>query len=116
MSAAGVAAGLALAPRLSFASKGTIDWYTSSDTNILDFLTNTVKPAFESAHAGLKLNLVDAGDSAGIIAIGEREVAAKQGNADPQADYFESADALLPSSAIKAGVYANIKAAGYCRT
>ena len=46
MSAAGAAAGLALAPRISFAAPGTIDWYTSSDTNILDFWSNTIKPAF----------------------------------------------------------------------
>ncbi len=73
MSAAGAAAGLALAPRMSFAAAGTIDWYTSSDTNILDFWSNTIKPAFEAANPGLKLNLVDAGDGAGIIAIEQAE-------------------------------------------
>ncbi len=112
MSAAAATAGLAFAPRMGFAAEGTIDWYTSSDTNILDFWTNTVKPAFEAANPGIKLNLVDAGDGAGVIAIGERAIAAKQTNADPQADYFESADALLPAGAIKAGVYTNLKQAG----
>lgn len=112
ISAAGTAAGMALMPRLAFAEEGRIDWYTSSDTNILDFWTNTVRPAFEAANPGISINLVDGGDGAGIISIGERAMAAKQNNADPQADFFESADALLPSGAIEAGVYTNIKEAG----
>ncbi|MGI2035935.1 extracellular solute-binding protein [Rhizobium panacihumi] len=109
MSAAGAAVGLALAPRMSFAAKGTIDWYTGSDTNVLDFWANTVKPAFESANPGIKLNLVDAGDNSGILAIGERAIAAKQTGTDPQADFFEHSDPLLPAGAIDAGVYVNMK-------
>lgn len=112
ITAAGGVAGMALLPRMSFAAEGVIDWYTSSDTNILDFWANTVKPAFEAANPGITLNLVDAGDGAGIIAIGERAMAAKEQGADPQADFFESGDALLPSGAIEAGVYTNIKEAG----
>ena len=112
MLAAGTAAGALMLPRMSFGAEGVSDWYTSSDSNILDFWTNTVKPAFEAANPGLSINLVDAGDGAGIIAIGERAIAAKQTNTDPQADYFESADALLPSGAIEAGIYVNIKEAG----
>ncbi|MFD2649724.1 extracellular solute-binding protein [Devosia albogilva] len=112
ISAAGGLAGLTLLPRLSIAAEGVIDWYTSSDSNILDFWTNTVKPAFEAANPDITLNLVDAGDGAGIIAIGERAIAAKQTNTDPQADFFESGDALLPAGAIEAGVYTNIKEAG----
>jgi putative spermidine/putrescine transport system substrate-binding protein len=112
ISAAGAAAGMALLPRMSFAAEGVIDWYTSSDSNILDFWTNTVKPAFEAANPGISINLVDAGDGAGVIAIGERAIAAKQTNTDPQADFFESADPLLPSGAIEAGIYVNMKEAG----
>ncbi|ODT80211.1 MAG: ABC transporter substrate-binding protein [Pelagibacterium sp. SCN 64-44] len=112
ISAAGTLAGMAVLPRMSFAAEGMIDWYTSSDSNILDFWTNTVKPAFEAANPGISINLVDAGDGAGIIAIGERAMAAKQTGADPQADFFESADPLLPSGAIDAGIYVNIKEAG----
>ena len=112
MSAAGVAAGLAIAPRVTFAAKGTIDWYTGSDTNVLDFWANTVKPAFEAANPGIKLNLVDAGDNSGILAIGERAIAAKQTGTDPQADYFEHSDPLLPAGAIDAGIYVNIAKAG----
>ncbi|MDS7594821.1 extracellular solute-binding protein [Agrobacterium tumefaciens] len=112
ISAAGAAAGFALAPRMSFAAQGTIDWYTGSDTNVLDFWTNTVKPAFEAAHAGIKLNLVDAGDNAGILAIADRAIAAKQTGTDPQADYFEHSDPLLPAGAIDAGIYVNLAKAG----
>jgi putative spermidine/putrescine transport system substrate-binding protein len=112
MTSAAAAAGMAILPRMSFAAEGVIDWYTSSDSNILDFWTNTIKPAFEAAHPGVTINLVDAGDGSGIIAIGERSIAAKETGTDPQADYFESADADLPGNAVQAGIYTNIKEAG----
>ena len=112
ISAAGTAAGMVLLPSLSFGEEGRIDWYTSSDSNILDFWANTIKPAFEAANPGITINLVDAGDGAGIIAIGERAIAAKKQGADPQADFFESGTAQLPAGAIEAGVYVNMKEAG----
>ena len=95
MLAAGTAAGALMLPRMSFGAEGTIDWYTSSDSNILDFWTNTVKPAFEAANPGIGLNLVDAGDGAGIIAVGERAIADKQTGTDPQAAFFDSGPARL---------------------
>lgn len=112
ISAAGTVAGMAILPRMSFAAEGVIDWYTSSDSNILDFWTNTVKPAFEAANPGISINLVDAGDGAGINAIAERAIAAKQSGADPQADYFETHDPNQPNGAIDAGIYVNMKEAG----
>jgi putative spermidine/putrescine transport system substrate-binding protein len=112
ITAAGASAGMVLLPRMAFAAPGVIDWYTSSDTNILDFWTNVVKPKFEAANAGITLNLVDAGDAAGQTAIAERALAAMQTSTDPQADYFESADPRLPAGAIEAGLYVNIKEAG----
>jgi putative spermidine/putrescine transport system substrate-binding protein len=112
LSVGGTAAGMVLLPRMAFAEAGKIDWYTSSDQNILDFWTNIVKPKFEAANAGVTLNLVDAGDAAGQTAIAERAVAAMQTNTDPQADYVESADPRLPAGAIEAGLYVNIKEAG----
>ena len=63
----GSAAGVVLLP--SFASRGPanrIDWYTSSDTNVLDFWSNFVKPKFEAAHPGITMNLVDGGDGGGL--------------------------------------------------
>jgi putative spermidine/putrescine transport system substrate-binding protein len=108
----GAAAGLAVLPRLAHAEAGRIDWYTSSDQNVLDFWTNFVKPPFEAANPGVTLNLVDAGDAPGNIAIGERALAALQNDADPQADYFENYDPRLPAGGIEAGLFVNMKEAG----
>jgi len=112
LSVGGAAAGMVLLPRLAFAEAGKIDWYTSSDQNILDFWTNVVKPKFEAANPGVTLNLVDAGDGPGNIAIGERALAALAAKADPQADYFEAYDPRLPDGAIDAGLFVNMKEAG----
>jgi putative spermidine/putrescine transport system substrate-binding protein len=112
ISVAGVTAGAVLLPPMAFAEAGKIDWYTSSDQNILDFWTNIVKPKFEAANPGVTLNLVDAGDASGQTAIAERALAAMASKADPQADYFESADPRLPAGGIDAGLYVNIKEAG----
>lgn len=112
MATGGTAAGLMIAPGLAFAEAGRIDWYTSSDQNVLDFWTNFVKPPFEAANPGMTLNLVDAGDGPGNIAIGERALAALSSGTDPQADYFESYDPRLPSGAIDAGLWVNLKEAG----
>lgn len=112
MIAAGAAAGAAMLPRIAFAEEGRIDWYTDSDSNILDFWTNTVKPAFESANPGTTINLVDAGDGAGSRAIAERALAALQTNTDPQADMMESHDAEIPEGAIEAGLWVNVREAG----
>ncbi|RYG85910.1 MAG: extracellular solute-binding protein [Alphaproteobacteria bacterium] len=112
LSVGGAAAGMVLLPRMAFAEAGRIDWYTSSDQNVLDFWTNVVQPKFEAANPGVTLNLVDAGDGPGNIAIGERALAALSGKADPQADYFESYDPRLPAGAIDAGLFVNMKEAG----
>ncbi len=108
----GAAAGMVLLPQLAMADAGRIDWYTGSDQNILDFWTNIVQPKFEAANPGITLNLVDAGDNAGLQAIADRAVAAMSSSADPQADYFETFDPRLPKGAMEAGLYVNIKEAG----
>jgi putative spermidine/putrescine transport system substrate-binding protein len=105
MISAGAAAGLTMLPKMAFAEANKIDWYTSSDQNIIDFWTNIVKPKFEAANPGITINLVDAGDSAGLQAIEARAVAALASKADPQADFFEGSDARLPPGALEAGVY-----------
>src|SRR5690606_40990114 len=89
----------ALLPRSVFAAEGRIDWYTSSDQNILDFWTNVVAPKFEAANPGVTINLVDGGDNSGLQAIAERGLAALGSNADPQADFFEGFDARQPVGA-----------------
>jgi putative spermidine/putrescine transport system substrate-binding protein len=94
-------------PKVAFAEAGTIDWYTNSDTNILDFWTNTVAPKFEVANPGLKLNIVDAGD--GMDAITQRALAALETKTDPKADFIEQGDPLSPKGAMEAGLYANLK-------
>lgn len=98
-------AGATMLPTFAFAKEGQIDWYTSSDQNITDFWTNIVKPKFEAANPGITLNLVDAGDSAGLQAIEARALAAMSAKADPQADFFEGSEARLPPGALEAGLY-----------
>jgi putative spermidine/putrescine transport system substrate-binding protein len=105
ISAAAAAAGSTLLPKLAFAEANRIDWYTSSDQNIIDFWTNIVKPKFEAANAGVTINLVDGGDSAGLQAIEARALAALASKADPQADFFEGSEARLPPGALDAGLY-----------
>jgi len=112
LSVGGAAAGMVLLPRMAFAAPGTIDWYTSSDQNILDFWTNVVKPKFEAANPDVKLNLVDGGDSAGVQAIAERAMAAMQTNTDPQADFAEGFDTRLPKGGIEAGLWVDFSKAG----
>ena len=112
ISAAATAAGMTLLPKLAFAAAGRIDWYTSSDQNVLDFWTNIVKPKFEAANPGITLNLVDGGDNAGLQAIAERAVAALGSSADPQADFFEGFDARQPAGALDKGLWVDFSKAG----
>src|SRR6476620_9379890 len=81
----GSAAGVVLLPSFAAADQNRIDWYTSSDTNVLDFWSNFVKPKFEAAHPGITMNLVDGGDGGGLQAIAERALAAVKAKADPHA-------------------------------
>ncbi len=107
-----LSAGLALAPRGALAAPGVIDWFTSSDQNVLDFWTNVVKPGFEAANPGVTINLVDGGDNSGLQVIAERALAAMGTNADPQVDMFEGFDALQPVGALDAGLWVNFAEAG----
>lgn len=72
-----------------------INVYSDDDTNITDWLTNSVIPAFEAQYPQYKVNFVnvrDAGD--GVKTIADRSLAAKETNADPQAEVlgFDSRD------------------------
>jgi putative spermidine/putrescine transport system substrate-binding protein len=104
--------GMALMSRVALAEAGRIDWYTSSDQNVLDFWTNIVKPKFEAANPGVTVNLVDGGDNAGLQAIAERALAALGTNADPQADLFEGFDARQPVGALDKGLWVDFAQAG----
>lgn len=110
--AAGTAAGATLLPRFAFAEANRIDWYTSSDQNVMDFWTNVVKPKFEAANPGLTVNLVDGGDNAGLQAIAERALAALDSKNDPQADFFEGFDARQPVGALEKGLWTDFSKAG----
>jgi putative spermidine/putrescine transport system substrate-binding protein len=112
LASAGAAAGLTLMPKIAFAAANRIDWYTSSDQNIIDFWTNVVKPKFEAANAGVTINLVDGGDSAGVQAIAERAMAALSSKADPQSDMAEGFDTRLPKGGIDAGLWVDFSKAG----
>ena len=112
LASAGAAAGLTLMPKMAFAAANRIDWYTSSDQNIIDFWTNVVKPKFEAANSGVTINLVDGGDSAGVQAIAERAMAALSSKADPQSDMAEGFDTRLPKGGIDAGLWVDFSKAG----
>ena len=109
ISAASLAAAATLLPRAANAAPGTIDWFTSSDQNIIDFWTNFVKPKFEAANPGVTLNLIDGQDNAGLQAIAERALAALGTDADPQVDIFEGFDARQPVGAREKGFTEEMK-------
>jgi putative spermidine/putrescine transport system substrate-binding protein len=112
MLAAGATAGVLMMPRMSFGAEGVVDIYFSSDQNVIDFWTNVVKPKFEAANAGVTLNLVDGGDSAGVSTIADRALAALAANADPQADLLEGFDSRITTDGIAKGLYVDMEQAG----
>lgn len=68
--------------------------YTDSDTNISDWWTNTLIPAFESAHPEYKVVLtIVRGVGGGNTDIANRALAALDTGDDPQVDYFETMNA-----------------------
>jgi putative spermidine/putrescine transport system substrate-binding protein len=110
--AGAAATGAAMLPKIAFAEPNRIDWYTSSDQNILDFWTNVVKPKFEEANPGLTINLVDGGDGAGLQALAGRALAALGTNNDPQTDFFEGYDTRVPEGGIEKGLWVDFSQAG----
>lgn len=82
-----------------------IDLYTNSDANIADFWSAVVKPAFEAAHPGVAIRVINARAGGGIDAIAARAVAALASRADPQFDYAESYDPLNSKAAMDAGLW-----------
>lgn len=65
--------------------------YTDSDTNISDWWTNTVKPAFEAEYPEYEVILtIVRGVGGGNADIANRALAAQETGDDPQVDLFES--------------------------
>lgn len=104
------AAGLLAMPRFASAAGETIDLYSGSDANIIDFWSNIVVPAFSKAHPELAIKVTDGGDNTGLRAIADRGLAALKSKTDPQADIFEHFDPRLPAGGIDAGLWVKFSA------
>jgi putative spermidine/putrescine transport system substrate-binding protein len=86
-------------------SKKVVNLYSDGDTNISDWFSNIIKPAFDAASAGHILNFVNVrGVGDGTKAIAERALAALKTNSDPQAEAFDY-DALGNPELIKEGLW-----------
>lgn len=113
LSVAGAAlAAAGLSVTRAFAKEGVIDIFFNSDTNVIDFWTNVVKPGFEAANSGVTLNLVPGGGGAGINTLADRAMAAFKSKEDPQVDMLEAAYPFYPAGSIEAGLWMNFEKTG----
>jgi putative spermidine/putrescine transport system substrate-binding protein len=72
------------------AQQAVINFYSDSDTNITDWYSNVIVPAFEKQFPQYKVNVVSTkGVPGGVRSIAERALAAKETGADPQAEVLE---------------------------
>ncbi|MEO1249281.1 MAG: extracellular solute-binding protein, partial [Pseudomonadota bacterium] len=108
--AGAAATGALAAPNLAFGQTATLNMYTSSDSNISDFWTNVINPAFEAANPDIKINVVIARDG-GTGTVADRALAALRSGAGPQLDMIESFDPLLPAGGIEEGLWVNFQEA-----
>lgn len=99
---AATSAPAAAAPAAS-GSKNTITIYTTSDTNIIDWMQNTVVPAFKTKFPQYDVQVIDAGD-AGLDPIVKRSIAAMQTGSDPQVELMEG-DPRDFKDAVDAGLW-----------
>src|SRR6185369_5370072 len=83
----------------------TLNIYVNADTNISDWLSNTVAPGFEAANPQYKLNVVIARGGISMDDIITRTMAAQTTGADPQVDVIEGMD---PSGFTKATLDAKL--------
>lgn len=83
----------------------TLNIYVDADTNITDWLSNTVTPGFEAANPQYKLNITITRGGITMDNIITRTIAAKQSGADPQVDVIEGMD---PSGFTKATLDAKL--------
>jgi putative spermidine/putrescine transport system substrate-binding protein len=89
---------------------GVINIWTGGDTNISDWITNKIGPAFQKAcpQYQVKLTIVR-GVGGAMNDVVQRVLAAMQTNADPQAELFDE-DAGQRADMIKAGLYQKLDA------
>ncbi len=91
------------------AQVSVIDVYIGSDTNISDWWSNSIQPAFEAAHPGYALNIIHTGSGGGGNGpIADRAMAALETGDDPGSDYFETFNPLQPIGAMEAGLWQEI--------
>ncbi len=87
------------------AGKSNVTVYVDGDTNITDWYANVLAPEFEKANPQYKVVFVNLkGVGAGMQAVVDRVLAAKQTNSDPQADVLETAVTGYPD-ALKADAF-----------
>jgi putative spermidine/putrescine transport system substrate-binding protein len=83
----------------------TLNIYVDADTNITDWLSNIVAPAFEAEYPEYKLNIVIARGGITMDDVITRTIAALETGADPQVDVIEGLD---PSDFTQAAIDANL--------
>ncbi len=87
------------------AAPSVVNVYTDGDTNISDWFSNIVKPAFEKKYPQYKVNFVTVrGVGGGTKDIADRALAAMKTNSDPQAEVLDF-DALGAPELIQAGLW-----------
>lgn len=90
------------------AAQTTINFVTDSDTNISDWISNIVAPAFEAKFPQYKLKVtIVRGIGNGDADIADRALAAKKTNSDPQVDVLEF-DATSRPDLIDAGLWTKL--------
>ena len=92
------------------ATPTVVNFYTDSDTNISDWMSNVIGPAFEKAYPQYKFKVtIVRGIGNGDADIADRALAALQTNSDPQVEVMELDSAGRPDL-IKAGLWQPLNA------
>lgn len=92
-------------------AQSTINFYIGSDTNISDWLTDQIIPAYQRSQAQCRVNAVITGGGAGGNSpVIDRAYAAFRSNTGPQADYFEQGDPFTPPGAMDEGFWVEFSA------
>ena len=86
-------------------ARTTLNVYVDADTNITDWLSGIVAPAFEAANPQYKVNMVIARGGITMDDVINRTIAALKSKADPQVDVIEGLD---PSDFTKASLDAKL--------